>query len=104
VAEPPEAATGLALHELRLPLLIESVTDAVDDVTTLPKASSTVTTGCVENAGVGSLVTLADPDGWVENTSWLAVPGPETPKALLVTGLVATELLAVAVNVYGVAK
>jgi hypothetical protein len=95
VAEPPEAATGLALHELRLPLLIESVTDAVDDVTTLPKASSTVTTGCVENA---------DPDGWVENTSWLAVPGPETPKALLVTGLVATELLAVAVNVYGVAK
>jgi hypothetical protein len=105
-AEPPDAARGLALHPFSEPLLIVSVTGAADELTILPKESSKVTTGCVakEVGSVALVVADADPVGWVEKTSWLAGPGPVTPKAALVTGLVGTELEAEAVSVYGVAR
>jgi hypothetical protein len=48
----------------------------------LPKASSTVTAGCVGNVVVARAP--AAPEGCVENTSWLAAPGPDTEKGVLV--------------------
>ena len=45
-----------------------SIVESGPVVTTLPKSSSTVTTGCVANAAPA-----VAPEGWVVYTSWLAV-------------------------------
>jgi hypothetical protein len=61
-AEPPEAARGFDVHPFSEPLLIESVIDAVDVVTMLPKESSNVTTGSVAK-GVVEGDEVAEPVG-----------------------------------------
>jgi hypothetical protein len=52
-------------------LLIDRVTEAVEDVTGLPELSSTVTTGWLP---VPQTVPLPPPPGWVVNATWLAGP------------------------------
>ena len=54
------------------------VTVELSVVTGLPAASSTVTTGCMENA-----VPPLAPPGWVEKTNFVA--GPEVPLSAMPT-------------------
>jgi hypothetical protein len=64
-AAPPEAFTGLVVHD-SVPLLMDNFTETLDVVTMLPNESSTVTTGCTTKGVAG--FTLATPVGWVVKT------------------------------------
>ena len=64
-----EQPWSTALNEL---VSSERETVALEDVTTLPKASSMSTTGCVENA-VAALA-AETPLGWAAKTNWVADP------------------------------
>jgi hypothetical protein len=68
VAEQPDSAPGPP--DVGVPVAIERVTVELSEVTTLPEASSTDTTGSVPNA----LPPVA-PEGWVVTASWCAAPG-----------------------------
>jgi len=64
---------AVALARVPVPVAKVAVIVPVAVVTTLPLASSTLTTGWVENA----TPLVAVDDGWVVITSWVAVPTAE---------------------------
>ena len=92
VVTPATALFGFAVHVRVAPaaVVMLNVTDAVLDVTVLPLASWTVTTGCVVNAEPP-----VEPEGDVVTASLVAVPGVMVKLVLI--ALVSPLALAVSV-------
>ena len=70
VATPDDAVTGLVVQfNVPVPEAMDRVTEADEEATTLPLASSTLTTGWAPKARP-----FVELPGEVVNTSWVAVP------------------------------